>query len=115
MKDGDHDTDKHSKHHHTDLVEHENGSCLQERAFFGHHNSTDSEGEHYECAMDADEWFDVDGTEMANWEKLELAARAPQHMMAWKHFFKLGETVDGVRDRSYLCLCANALLPCVPL
>ncbi|ELR13749.1 phospholipase, patatin family protein [Acanthamoeba castellanii str. Neff] len=44
------------------------------------------------------EWFDVEGTEMANWEKLELAARAPQQMMAWKQFFTLGETDDGRKE-----------------
>jgi len=80
-------------------------------------HSTDSEGEHHDFTIDMGEWFDVEGTEMANWEKLELAARAPQQMMAWKQFFAQGETDDGVRlplcteSDSIRCACDVALVP----
>ncbi len=81
-------------------------------------HSTDSEGEHHDFTIDIGEWFNVEGTEMANWEKLELAARAPQQMMAWKQFFAQGETDDGVcpplctgQSDSIRCACDVALVP----
>jgi hypothetical protein len=110
---GTHDLQHHSNRTEPIRVghEHENGHHARDEESKDHPervviHSTDSEGEHHDFTIDdMGEWFDVEGTEMANWEKLELAARAPQQMMAWKQFFTLGETDDGVRERfNSLCV-----------
>lgn len=71
-------------------------------------HDTETEKEELSSSADADalaelndDWFQMKAEQMANWEKLELAARTPHQIMAWRHFFWTGLTEDGVLFASF--------------
>ncbi len=57
--------------------------------------SKDESRELTEGETTEDEEF-YDAIDDSKWERLELGARTPQQMLAWKHFFRTGVAEDGV-------------------